>query len=312
MNKEVSIIVPIYNAAKSLAACLDSILMQSYSGWECICVDDGSTDSSSEIVRKYIEQDIRFKYYHKENGGPSSARNCGLAVAAGEYIVFVDSDDTILSDYLERLVSGIESSNADVCCCGYEYIGQHGYKFNDYYPIDSATQQSFVNRLFKHTGGCVWGGIYRNRIIRTHKLVFDERYDMCEDQLFKFYYFLNTQSFSSINYHGYRYYETEGSLSRSVSYEKWRHQIIMIEEMREKMRDAGYHEGKINSILAPKEKNVLAHLVSNCAGEYQKLYHDPQIYKLIRKIKVTGMSDIKWLVFLKMKLFFLIKLANKS
>ena len=93
MNPEISIIVPVYNVEKYLKRCIDSILNQSFTDFELILVDDGSTDNSGEIIDEYAIKDERIKVIHKENGGLSSARNVGIEYSKGNYIAFVDSDD---------------------------------------------------------------------------------------------------------------------------------------------------------------------------------------------------------------------------
>ena len=95
MNPEISIIVPVYNVEKYLKRCIDSILNQSFTDFELILVDDGSTDNSGEIIDEYAIKDERIKVIHKENGGLSSARNVGIEYSKGNYIAFVDSDDYI-------------------------------------------------------------------------------------------------------------------------------------------------------------------------------------------------------------------------
>lgn len=92
---EISIIVPIYNVEKYIFKCLESIVNQSFTDFEVILVDDGSTDNSSIICNKFVTEDSRFKYFYKNNGGLSDARNYGLNYAKGKYVVFIDSDDFI-------------------------------------------------------------------------------------------------------------------------------------------------------------------------------------------------------------------------
>ena len=99
----ISIIVPVYNVEQYLVKCLDSIKEQTFNDWEAILVDDGSTDKSSDICDMYQEKDKRFKVVHKENGGLSDARNKGLELACGKYILFLDSDDYILPDMLFKM-----------------------------------------------------------------------------------------------------------------------------------------------------------------------------------------------------------------
>ena len=106
MNKKtgvsISIIVPVYNVEKYLRRCLDSILAQTFTDFECICIDDGSSDGSGKILDEYAEKDFRFVVIHKDNGGVSSARNAGLDVARGEWLAFVDSDDWVEKNFLYR------------------------------------------------------------------------------------------------------------------------------------------------------------------------------------------------------------------
>ena len=99
-----SIIVPVYNVAPYLAACLESVLAQTFTDWECLCVDDGSADGSGDILESYAARDSRIKVFHQPNGGVSAARNRALAVAAGTWIGFLDADDTVAADWFERMM----------------------------------------------------------------------------------------------------------------------------------------------------------------------------------------------------------------
>ena len=114
-----SVIVPVYNVEQYLDKCLASILGQTYKDFECIVVDDGSPDNSSAIIDKYVKQDQRFKVIHQQNMGLSAARNAGLDIAKGDYIAFIDSDDYIADDYLEKFALKIASTDADIVICGF-------------------------------------------------------------------------------------------------------------------------------------------------------------------------------------------------
>ena len=119
MEKLVSVIIPIYNVERYLAQCVDSVLGQTYPALEVILVDDGSPDHCGEICDRYREADTRVRVIHKENGGLAQARNAGLAEATGKYVLFVDSDDWIARDMVEKLVRYGETENPDVIVFGY-------------------------------------------------------------------------------------------------------------------------------------------------------------------------------------------------
>ena len=116
---KISVIIPVYNVKKYLRDCLDSVVNQTIKDIEIICIDDGSTDGSLDILNKYSMNDKRFKILVHENLGPSVARNKGIKIASGKYITFVDSDDYLLNeDYLEKLYNACEKYNADIAVAG--------------------------------------------------------------------------------------------------------------------------------------------------------------------------------------------------
>ena len=130
MQKLVSVIVPVYGVEQYLERCIISILNQTYSNLEIILVDDGSKDNSPAICDEYEKKDSRIKVVHKVNGGLSSARNAGIEVANGEYYIFIDSDDCIAPNMIERLCSVCEENDSDIAICGYE-------RFSDDKEIES-------------------------------------------------------------------------------------------------------------------------------------------------------------------------------
>ncbi len=113
----ISAIVPVYNVEKYIRECLDAILAQSYSSFEVLLIDDGSTDSSGKICDEYCGRDSRVRVFHKVNGGLSSARNKGLDEAKGEHICFIDSDDVVATDYLEKLYNAVSADGIDMALC---------------------------------------------------------------------------------------------------------------------------------------------------------------------------------------------------
>lgn len=124
--EKISIIVPIYNTESYLPECLDSILSQTYQNFEAILVDDGSTDSSKEIAKKYAEQDSRFIFLTQKNQGLFSARNTGIAKASGDWILFLDSDDLLSASCLKKLLNNVITSHGKIAVSGYKpFIGRN-------------------------------------------------------------------------------------------------------------------------------------------------------------------------------------------
>lgn len=119
MNSErISVVIPIYNCASTLNRCMDSLFRQTYTDFELILVDDGSTDASGALADDYAARDSRVKVIHQKNSGPSRARNVGMDAATGEYFCFVDSDDVVEPDYLEYLITNLRENNVDIATCG--------------------------------------------------------------------------------------------------------------------------------------------------------------------------------------------------
>lgn len=136
-EKKISVIVPIYNVEKYLDKCINSIVLQTYKNIEILLIDDGSTDKSFYICEKWKKKDYRINVIHKSNGGLSDARNYGLNIASGEYVCFIDSDDYIEKDYIEKLYKILIKNKVRVSQCGINYINekdkklkQIGYKTN--------------------------------------------------------------------------------------------------------------------------------------------------------------------------------------
>ena len=163
-EKKVSIIVPVYNVKAQLERCLDSIISQTYSNFECFLVDDGSTDGSDEICDLYAQRDKRFIVIHQKNGGLSVARNNAMRQAAGEYVSFVDSDDYILPAYLERMVTLLEKSSCDIATC-YYFKGIYIDEKNITPQIAIYTGRKFTEMVLEdQTGSQLWQYIFKKEL----------------------------------------------------------------------------------------------------------------------------------------------------
>lgn len=133
-----SIVIPVYNVEPYLRDCLDSVLHQTFADWEAICVNDGSTDCSGEILEEYATQDSRFKVLDKPNGGLSSARNAGMGVAKGDYVLFFDSDDWLEPNALETIAKALNGEDM-LCFSGQRYL-ETTKLFN---PADHLTEKAY-------------------------------------------------------------------------------------------------------------------------------------------------------------------------
>ena len=187
MTPKVSIIIPCYNQAQYLPETLDSLLAQTYKHWECIIVNDGSTDNTEEIALKYCEQDERFVYLPKENGGLSSARNAGLDIAKGEYVQFLDSDDILLPNKLECQVRMMEMEKTDVCVCHHSIFTTNinetwENKFSQ--SVYDLTYQGFLYNWGESFVIAIHSGLFRKSFLDKYKLRFDENVRALEDWLF--------------------------------------------------------------------------------------------------------------------------------
>ena len=167
---EVSIIVPVYQVENYLRQCVDSILAQTLTDFELILVDDGSTDRSGQICDEYAEMDERVKVIHKENSGPSDTRNRGIEQAAGNYFMFVDSDDYIAPTMVECLYQSILKENADIAACNFLYSFEddrnQDFSTNIQWEVVSGAE-IFYNRKNDRSCGywtVVWNKLYKSKV----------------------------------------------------------------------------------------------------------------------------------------------------
>lgn len=172
---KVSVIIPIYNREKFLCKCMDSVLRQTLKDIEIICIDDGSTDRSFKILQKYLQKDNRIKILTQKNSGPSLSRNNGLKIAKGEYVSFVDSDDWIDLEFLEKLYSAAKKYNADIACAGIKRLRSYKWKYHLKFEKEEFTENT--DRKFQLCDvpeKCyVWNKIYRLSELRKHNILFE-------------------------------------------------------------------------------------------------------------------------------------------
>lgn len=165
---KVSIIVPVYNVEKYLTRCLDSLINQDFTDIEIICIDDGSTDLSGKILDDYAEKDDRIKVIHQTNGGQSVARNAGMKMASGKYINFVDSDDWIDLNFIERLYNAAEKYNADIATASIIRKRQNIEKFRLHYTEEIIAETLPEKIALYNVPKCcyVWNKLYKKELIK--------------------------------------------------------------------------------------------------------------------------------------------------
>lgn len=180
MEPKVSVIIPVYNAEKYLRQCLDSVINQSLREIEIICVDDGSTDGSREILSEYAARDARIRVIAQKNSGPGRARNCGLTAGTGEYIIFLDADDWFEQDMLSGLLETAERNMADITICKAERFDDRTGQALDsawmlkeeYLPGEAFAPEEIADHVFQFTYGQVWDKLYSAGFLKSSGITF--------------------------------------------------------------------------------------------------------------------------------------------
>lgn len=203
--------------------CLSSVLAQDYSDWECLLIDDGSTDQSSQICDAWAEKDSRFRVFHTENHGVAMARNLGLAKVNGGFVTFVDGDDFVAPIFLSTLVSAAKSSEEDLIVGGYKSFGESGF-LREYVPTSNRSlsfqleDEAFVLDLFeKNLLYGPWGKLYRRDLIIKANAFFEDYLSYGEDLLFNCLVLGQTQRIVSVAY-GLYYYRKHGEETLSTTF----------------------------------------------------------------------------------------------
>lgn len=223
---KISVIIPVYNCEKYLERCLDSIIEQSYKDFEIICVDDGSTDNSLEILKKYAQKHINISIYTQENKGPSAARNYGMEKAKGEYITFVDADDWLDLDCFEKLIS--KDLNVDLIYFNYIEHIENVLVPHVYYDF----QKPYINKVsefyneafyFPQTS---WGKLIKSEFLKKYNIIFDQKILCTEDKVFWYEVLSHKPSIYTVDNMFYHYYRRKGSETYNFTLERIFHNTI--------------------------------------------------------------------------------------
>lgn len=217
MEPKVSIIVPVYNAEKVLARCVDSILNQEFRDFELILMDDGSRDRSGEICDGYARADARVVVVHKENTGVSDTRNQAIARARGTFLQFVDSDDWLTADATKLMVRAAEETGCDLVIADfYRVVGEMVSRKGDIDADQVIGREAFVGFMMENPAdyyyGVLWNKLYRREIVEAHGIRMDAKISWCEDFLFNLEYVRYATTFYALRTPVYYYVKTKGSL----------------------------------------------------------------------------------------------------
>lgn len=217
---ELSVIIPAYNAGKTIGRCLDSLLQSIQQATvEIICVDDGSKDNTWDILQSYSKKYDCLRVFHKENGGVGSVRNLGLSQANGDYIAWVDSDDYVTRDWYETIYSGLEKYNPDCLVFDYFYTRDDVDEPQHIALPEKVDLKSFVyeQSLERELKNFLWNQVIRASFLK--KVKFNETYHMLEDYDVLTWVTPTFENIVHINKCLYHYVQTESSLTYTVSSE---------------------------------------------------------------------------------------------
>ena len=199
----VSIIIPVYNTGDILNRCIESLLSQSFGDWEAVLVDDGSDVHTSQVCDNCSSKDSRIRVFHKKNGGVSSARNRGIKEAKGKWVSFIDADDYVEKDFLEKLV---EKLDADFIICG--FVSSHHLEIipNVHYWKEGEMREC-VDCLItdKYVLYTPWCKLFKKSILEKNSLLFDTSLRLSEDTVFCYQYLCHVQSVRVVSSSGYYY-----------------------------------------------------------------------------------------------------------
>ena len=323
MSKLVTIIVPVYNAEKYLDKCITSLVNQTYKNLEIILVDDESPDNCPKLCDEWTKKDQRIKVIHKKNGGVSSARNMGLEIAKGEYILFIDSDDYIEINCLEECMKIIEKYNLDIIKFGYQKELNHYFRKNKFtVPVNRCIEESEYNKLiYKYILTTpdfynIWNAIIRKQICQENK--FDTSLTMGEDYLYFVRCVSKSQKIYFLDSCFYHYIINNDSITHKFNIEKNVNKLkncltanLKIQEIINKKNYFNENDYIIQSIK--NFNSSIYHCIKKCNYKdycyyIDKIKNDVFLDKLILELFVYLPKETKHLLNKERKYFYFLKI----
>lgn len=277
----ISIIVPAYNVEKYIKTCLDSLINQTYSNFEIIVINDGSTDQTEKILNEY-ESNPKIRIFSQKNGGLSAARNQGLNLANGELVCFIDSDDSVKSDYLEKLAAPFfEDSNIDITVCGYQEKFENS-EINHVLKSQKITgAQATKDLLIKQQDFNIlaWNKLYRKKLFSNNHIEYPAG-QIHEDNLTTYKLFSHAQKVFYISDVLYIYQRTHSEITKNLySKEKTLKRLQVKEQM---AIEAGQYLQDPDLKLSAEVASLLAYfafLDHAISRQINKSYYDVYLMK---------------------------------
>jgi glycosyltransferase involved in cell wall biosynthesis len=292
---KVSIIIPVYNVEQYLAECLDSVIGQTLRDIEIICVDDGSTDRSPEILDEYAKKDSRMTVIHKENGGFSSARNAAFPCIKGEYTLFVDSDDWIEPNLCEKTVTIADQEQADMTCFLYHNSQHHQY--DKLILQGKGEQYSLQNWFFTPM---VWLRLWRSDFILKNNLRFSE-ISKCfsEDNIFNFVAFSFEPQLAFVPERLYYYRQNPNGTIQTKKDKVILNTVIYFDEYVKQLKQACKYQGKWKNIFLQMKLRKMCGYYFTISKKYKT-----QMLEAIRKnigqderdFLASNNNDLPWYI----------------
>lgn len=296
----IDIIVPVYNAEKYIACCIESILHQTYKQYNLILVDDGSTDISGEICDNFAAKDRRILVIHKKNQGVSSARNSGIDASKGDFMMFVDADDYLDEYLLEKLVSN-ESEKTKLVACGIRYVWEDGKARN--FSLKNRrilNTEEFNKNYIELEDGLffysIYGKLYDSKTIREQKIRFQDKMSILEDRTFILEYLKNITEIMTIEDCLYNYRQlSEMSLIKKYNKNGVWSALEMISRgkwMEQTLKDGSkeyYNRVNYDVILSHIKNYILHEKDTKGLEQYRR-----QVTEICRKVPYESLKNIKF------------------
>lgn len=325
MNFKISIIIPVYNAENTLNRCLDSIVNQEYKNYEIILINDGSTDNSKQILDEYKNKYTNIIVKHKTNEGVSSARNMGLEIASGQYIMFADSDDFFINQWLDKLNHELLKNDIDLVVTSFIEVDFNENELNHNILKDENRNSLVVNKLpgFYFTEGFIhpcWGKLYKKEIIMNYNIRFPNQ-SLSEDTIFNISYLKYCKNILFLNKNLYVYDHCNVNNLTSKIYpnifeiyldvEKKLESLNLSKDIMDNTMYPQYYNAVVKIMLSNNLKFIEKKVILNRAL-YQNTIKDKfKIYNNNRKIKLINFLIRKKYFLIVLIIFKMITHANK-